>query len=827
MRRCFVARAPWLALFVVCTTVCAQVKAAPHVPAYERFHRDASSDQVAAGMLLVGELNCAACHAAGDSARAALDSKQSPVLDDVAQRVNPAYTAKFLANPQAIKPGATMPSVLHGLSGAEAAQQAERLAHFLASLAPDGPPAGMAPIGGRARGEALYHTVGCAACHGSRKEGAAPLAHDKPLGDLEAKYTLLSLAAFLQDPLHARPSGRMPGLNLSGLESRDLAAFLLPSIPEKSGLAYKYYEGSWNNLPDFETLEPKAFGGTDKIDIGLRKRDDQFAFRFEGALGVDAEGEYTFWLKSDDGSRLTIDGKVVVDNDGVHPPQEKSGKAKLEKGTHLIVVDFFEQAGGEEITADFAGPGLGRRRLDTAIVATQPETDVPQARFVVDAEKAKAGRALFASAGCASCHNLRESKDAQPIASTLVAPALAQLKANAGCLSAQPGAKAMKYDLTEGQRQAIAAALAALGKPQQPSPQQVVHATMSRLNCYACHVRGGVGGAADATLALFQGTQPEMGDEGRLPPPLDGVGDKLNNEWLKQIFAEGAKDRPYMLARMPKFGAAAGPLPAALAAVDVRPALPKVDLPATEAKLAGWRMVGDRGFSCIKCHTFRRFPATGVQSMDMTIMAKRLRQDWFRRYVDNPQSFRQGTRMPDAWPGEDDKSLLDDVLDGRKQTQIQAVWNYLSDGPRARTPAGVVTGSLELIPTFEPILYRNFIEGAGPRAIGVGYPEQLSLAFDANDLRLALIWQGAFIDASKHWVNRGSGFQGPAGQKVLQLPAGTTFAALADGDATWPGAPAKEQGFQFRGYRLSKEGRPTFRYSLGTTQVEDFPSVVV
>ena len=97
--------------------------------------------------------------------------------------------------------------------------------------------------------------------------------------------------------------------------------------------------------------------------------------------------------------------------------------------------------------------------------------------------------------------------------------------------------------------------------------------------------------------------------------------------------------------------------------------------------------------------------------------------------------------MPDAWPGIGEDSLLK-ILDGKKQTQIQAVWNYLSDGPRARTPVGVITQSMELIPTFEPIIYRNFIEGAGPRAIGVGYPEQMSLAFDANDLRLAMIWQG-------------------------------------------------------------------------------------
>ena len=46
-------------------------------------------------------------------------------------------------------------------------------------------------------------------------------------------------------------------------------------------------------------------------------------------------------------------------------------------------------------------------------------------------------------------------------------------------------------------------------------------------------------------------------------------------------------------------------------------------------------------------------------------------------------------------------------------------------------------GGYEHVPFEEAIIYRNFIEGAGTRAIGVGYPEKLNLAFDANEMRLA------------------------------------------------------------------------------------------
>ena len=68
----------------------------------------------------------------------------------------------------------------------------------------------------------------------------------------------------------------------------------------------------------------------------------------------------------------------------------------------------------------------------------------------------------------------------------------------------------------------------------------------------------------------------------------------------------------------------------------------------------------------------------------------------------------------------------------------------------------------QIVADTEPVIYRNFIEGAGTRAIGVGYPEKVNLAFDANNARLAMIWQGSFIDAQRHSTGRGAG-SGPGG----------------------------------------------------------------
>ena len=90
----------------------------------------------------------------------------------------------------------------------------------------------------------------------------------------------------------------------------------------------------------------------------------------------------------------------------------------------------------------------------------------------------------------------------------------------------------------------------------------------------------------------------------------------------------------------------------------------------------------------------------------------------------------------------------------------------------------------------EAVIYRNFIEGAGARAIGVGFPEKLNLAFDADNMRLAMLWHGGFIDAARHWTARGAGFEKPLGDNVLHLPTGPPLARLSDPSAMWPSGSA-------------------------------------
>ena len=139
----------------------------------------------------------------------------------------------------------------------------------------------------------------------------------------------------------------------------------------------------------------------------------------------------------------------------------------------------------------------------------------------------------------------------------------------------------------------------------------------------------------------------------------------------------------------------------------------------------------------------------------------------------------------------------------------------------APKPGQVVEGMLIEAPEGEATLYRNFIDGAGPRAIGVGYHEGVNLAFDANNMRLAMIWHGEFIDGARHWIGRGQGFQPPAGSDVIRLPEGVVITELEKADSIWPGSEYRTKEIDFKGYVLDKFQRPTFKYSRGAVSITD------
>lgn len=802
----------------------------PVILGFERFYASEKNVDPAAGRLLLGELSCTSCHMTDD---ATIGRKQAPILEGVGQRLRPSYLKEFLANPHAVKPGSSMPNVLEALPAAERNESANALVHFLAST---GSFKDVRPQPRLAsKGQTLYQMVGCTVCHGPRNGEIKEHASILPLSDLAKKYSITSLSSFLLDPHKTRPSGRMPSLSLKNEEALQIANYLLADLklagPGGARAQYAYYEFDKEpgELPDFTKLKPAATGLAADFDVGLARRNYNVALKFDAFLRIDNPGKYTFFLGSDDGSRLWIDGKLVVDNDGLHATTHKTSFLEMKKGVYPITVAVFNAGGDFVLSADVQGPKFGQIPLSDLTFPTREAAENPvktaeekvEGAFVLNPKLARKGEEQFASLGCASCHSLSLGKG--EIKSSLVAPALANLNPTAGCLAEVPTGKAPRYHLSAGQRASLAAGLASPSKPL--SQKEQVDQTLTAFNCYACHQRGGKGGVETGLNEFFKGTQPEMGDEGRVPPHLEGVGAKLNAPYLRKILANGINDRPYMLTRMPKFGESnVGHMQQALEALDANTVepfpTPKLSVAVKKAKSEGRFMVGNQAFGCVKCHNFREHNSGGVQGMNMTVLTERLKHDWFARYLLDPNKFRPQTRMPAIWPF--GQSQLPKILGGDTDQQIEAVWLYLSDGNKASIPFGVGRQPIPLEPTAGAIVYRNFIEGAGPRAIGVGYPEHINLAFDANDLRYALLWHNQFMDASRHWTDRGSGFEPPLGDGILHLPPGPSFAILDTKDQPWPRKAEKDKGYKFRGYTLDDKDRPTFKYSIGEIQVEDF-----
>ncbi|MDZ4687086.1 MAG: c-type cytochrome, partial [Planctomycetaceae bacterium] len=747
----------------------------------------------------------------------------APVLDDVGSRVRLDWLRKFLAEPHATKPGTSMPDLLGHVAPDQRRAHVESLLHYLATT---GSVADThADQTAAKRGRAMFERIGCTACHDSQKAAAKPLATSVLLPDLAAKYTSASLAAFLKDPLKSRPSGRMPAFGLKDEEYRDLAMHFLDDIQLPPNVRYAVYHGSWEKLPKFDELKPAAKGECAGFDLSVADRQNNFAIRFETNMYLAASEQQMFYLGSDDGSRLTVGGNVVCDNDGVHAHQEVTGRHSFEAGWQPVVVEYLQGGGEWTLEVETKGRGVKRQPLSTLASLTTDKplaTEVAATGFEVNADLAAKGRDLFGSLGCASCHQLKGY--GPPVMSEIQAKALTDLKGEGGCLAETALRGLPAYHFTPRQRTVLTTAIQSLKTPREPSTVETIHDTFVAFNCYACHKRGELGGVEADRDAFFTTKQPEMGDEGRLPPALTGVGDKLQDAWLKQIIEQGASDRQqYLHSKMPRFhNRNVGHLPAALIAVDRQPDTapnPAFAEPDYRIKAAGRHLTGGKALSCIKCHDFAQHPSQGVRAISLTTMTKRLRPDWFHRYLLDPQAYRPGTRMPAPWPF--GQTTVRDVLSANVDQQIRAVWLYLADGDKAPVPVGLVREPIELVPDGAPVIYRNFIEGAGTRAIGVGYPEKVNVAWDANDMQLALIWHGAFIDASKHWNGRGQGFEHPLGDDVLQLPKSRPLAQLASVNEAWPDGVARESGFKFRGYELDVDQRPTFRYEVNGLSVTE------
>lgn len=456
------------------------------------------------------------------------------------------------------------------------------------------------------------------------------------------------------------------------------------------------------------------------------------------------------------------------------------------------------------------------------------------------------GRRLVHARRCVACHILPDGEKPQAVlpAQTL----FAQLRdperiLGRGCLADAPGARgsAPGFAFSGMERAALRRFLVTGSSGAgSASPSYAARVALTRFNCLACHSRDGEGGLTTAMTDELRRMEKADNAEAITPPPLTGVAHKLRTSWIRNVLMQNGRARPYMALRMPQFGdRQVGKLPEGFASLEgIEPDdVVRAVAPTKDRVEAGRFLVGRGAFGCVTCHDIAGIVNSGTRGPDLASMNQRVRYDWYRRWLEEPQRMQPGTRMPSSFV--DGKSLVK-LLDGDGDRQADAIWAYLSLGADLPLPEGVQRPqAIVLAPAAKPIVLRTFMPEAGARALAVGYPGGVSMAFDTSACRLAYAWYGNFLDAAPVWNDRGGTPAKLLGVRFWQAPAGFPWAlseartppdfAARAGDPAYGAALPDGRYFggpwhvHFRAYDLDGDGNPTFHYRLdgkGQTTLE-------
>lgn len=179
----------------------------------------------------------------------------------------------------------------------------------------------------------------------------------------------------LRDLLLAVP--RIPSHLRAGLydDVRTLMFELPPNLEaeigsgglNEPGILVDYFYPNPSNVAaeTLEPLTPKASGVVPQIvmNVPQLQQRDQFALRFTGNLLIATSGSYKFFLSSDDGSRLYLDDKLVINHDSLHGMTTKTADVQLTAGPHSIIVTYYDNGGGDGLQLQWAGPDFGRQDI--------------------------------------------------------------------------------------------------------------------------------------------------------------------------------------------------------------------------------------------------------------------------------------------------------------------------------------------------------------------------------------------------------------------------------------------------------------------------------
>lgn len=140
-----------------------------------------------------------------------------------------------------------------------------------------------------------------------------------------------------------------------GVQNHDSSSLFGDSVPISHGLTGKVFllPDTTRSLPDFDTLTPlpdRVYASEINVPWqkwsagfpGLRGRFEWFGIEYTGSFQPHRAGVYHFVLNSDDGSKLFIDDKLFLNNDGIHAEWQVRDSIYLSDSLHSIKIDYFQ-----------------------------------------------------------------------------------------------------------------------------------------------------------------------------------------------------------------------------------------------------------------------------------------------------------------------------------------------------------------------------------------------------------------------------------------------------------------------------------------------------
>ena len=202
--------------------------------------------------------------------------------------------------------------------------------------------------------------------------------------NIQIHYTLDESAPTVESPLYTVPVLIQNTVNISARSFRDgkpisgthrhrLSKVEPQSASELTtfapGLQYFYFEGEWLKLPDFDQLTAVRQGQVNNFDRSAKNAEgEKFAFEYRGFIKIPEDGVYSFFIASDDGSKLWINNNLVADNDGLHGMEEKSGVVALKAGYHEVLVRYFENTGGDDLKIQWESDRFEKQEIPDEVL---------------------------------------------------------------------------------------------------------------------------------------------------------------------------------------------------------------------------------------------------------------------------------------------------------------------------------------------------------------------------------------------------------------------------------------------------------------------------